>query len=81
MRVEASARPNGVEITVHNTGKGFIGPDPTKNGVGLDNVAKRLDLCYGPQSSLRIESDADGTTASFFVPSTALPMGVVEAAS
>lgn len=67
-----SARPKGagVAIQVSDTGPGFGASSETKGaGVGLDNVARRLRLCYGATAGLRIESgQGSGTAVGFEVP-------------
>lgn len=66
------ARPAGdsVEIQVSDTGPGFGMSSETKGaGVGLDNVSRRLRLCYGASAGLRIESSpGSGTSVGFEVP-------------
>ena len=67
-----SAQPSGdsVVIRVSDTGPGFGAPGETKGtGIGLDNVGRRLRLCYGPDAGLRIESSPrSGTSIGFDVP-------------
>jgi two-component system LytT family sensor kinase len=69
--LKAEQTANGVLISVADTGAGF---DQSKarssNGAGrgLENVRRRLVLCYGPQADLNIESTEAGTTVTFLVP-------------
>jgi signal transduction histidine kinase len=72
VRIRAAVSDNdGVLISVEDTGPGF--PDPSVespargHGVALANVARRLDLCYGP-SSLHIDSSPAGARVQFVVP-------------
>ena len=61
VRVRISTRSGAIQVTVQDSGPGFgEAPDSTRTGagVGLDNVARRLDLCFGPEAALRVESDA-----------------------
>ncbi|MGH7487569.1 MAG: hypothetical protein ACREMY_18490, partial [bacterium] len=37
-------------------------------GVGLQNVKRRLELCFGARSDLVIDSSTAGTTVRFSVP-------------
>jgi len=69
IRIEAVHETGGVRVSVADTGPGF-GATATNSGagVGLDNVAQRLRLCYGPGSALSIDSSPDGTRVSFFAP-------------
>jgi two-component system LytT family sensor kinase len=74
VRVEVSARNGAVRVMVRDSGPGFAAASSTRTGagVGLDNVARRLDLCFGAEAALNVESDSSGTTASFLIPA-ALP--------
>jgi len=47
------------------------------NGVGLANVRRRLALCYGNESCLRISSGEDVTAVRFSVPATRLKEAAV----
>ncbi len=64
IRVEAREENGGFRITVSDTGTGMSGAKG--NGVGLDNVARRLDLCFGAE--LDVKSSAEGTVVSFAIP-------------
>ncbi len=78
VRVEVSILNSGqdaaIRILVRDTGPGFAVESSTKMGagVGLDNVARRLDLYFGADAALNVQSDDSGTTASFLIPA-ALP--------
>jgi signal transduction histidine kinase len=67
----AEKTTDGVRITVEDTGVGFpaIRTEP-QNGtqMGLENVRRRLALCYGPVADLDIRSSAAGTIVAFFIP-------------
>ncbi|HEY1754225.1 MAG TPA: histidine kinase [Bryobacteraceae bacterium] len=72
VRIEARQRATGIlEIRVSDTGSGFAAPGT--GGIGLGNVARRLELCYGPGTGLDIESGSGGTTVSFAIPAALLP--------
>ena len=40
-------------------------------GVGLQNVRRRLEICYGPGATLRLAPDQQKTTAEICIPLTA----------
>ncbi len=72
-RVSVRARAMGgqVDIRVSDTGPGFGAvsvPSHAGHGVGLDNVRRRLHLCYGASGELQIESSPAGATVGFRVP-------------
>jgi LytS/YehU family sensor histidine kinase len=72
LRVEAHER--GASIRVEDTGYGFqrsMGMKSAGLGVGLDNVRRRLQLCYGPGADLFITSSETGSCVEFLVPPTA----------
>ena len=72
VRVEAHLKkstgdsPGRLRITVRDTGAGFAA-SAVKPGVGLDNVRRRLELCYGPSAALEMESNRTGNHAGFAV--------------
>jgi two-component system LytT family sensor kinase len=69
--VKAENVPVGLRITVEDTGLGFERSRTQSQqgaGSGLENVRRRLALCYGPDSDLQIESSEAGTTVTFLIP-------------
>ena len=69
--VTAQADDERVLIEVRDTGLGMGNPgNPHRSGagVGLNNVRRRLQLCFGTESDLVIESDPTGTRVRFAVP-------------
>ena len=79
VRLEAAVDERGVlRVSVSDTGRGFQAT--AKSGVGLDNVSKRLQLCYGPEARLEIQSDARGSIVSFAAPSGSMAGRAVEVA-
>ena len=46
-----------------------MSPETTDGaGVGLANVTRRLELCYGPEAKVILGSDAMGTKVQFSIP-------------
>lgn len=71
VRLEVRKTESGLRVAVHDTGGGFAASqsrDSSGAGVGLDNVRRRLRLCYGPQARLEIKSGSAGSTVSFRIP-------------
>ncbi len=72
VRLDARFDSHGaLQVTISDTGGGFVDHDGSK-GVGLDNVTRRLQLCYGVEARLQILSNSGGSSVSFFVPATAM---------
>jgi two-component system LytT family sensor kinase len=68
VKVAIHRREREIRIVISNSGP-FRQPAPDNgNGIGLMNVRKRLSLCYGAESQLKIESGEDHTEVSFTVP-------------
>ncbi|MFN3323586.1 MAG: histidine kinase [Bryobacteraceae bacterium] len=70
VRLTVATDPAGLRILVEDTGRGFQpeAGDGKGHGVGLDNVKRRLQLCYGPEANLSVESGPDGTRIWFLAP-------------
>ena len=59
------------------TAPGFHPPGRGENGQGLDNVWRRLRLCYGEQGRLQVQSAAGRTKVGFRVPLEEQPAAVL----
>ena len=71
VRIEARRTAAGdLAIRVSDTGAGFA--KPGTGGIGLENVARRLELCYGSQAQLDIQSGPEGAAVSFAIPASAI---------
>jgi two-component system LytT family sensor kinase len=72
LRLRAQAEGDFVYISIQDSGSGLrrAGEESRKpgTGVGLSNVGKRLELCYGPDCDLSIDSSSNGTRVQFRVP-------------
>ncbi|MCU1337686.1 MAG: signal transduction histidine kinase, LytS [Bryobacterales bacterium] len=67
IQIHAGIDANGsLVISVRDTGPGFSKSNRT--GVGLENVERRLELCYGGDARLTIESSASGSEVSVRIP-------------
>ncbi len=72
VRIAASIDAAGaLRVAVRDTGGGFKPKE--KSGVGLDNVSRRLQLCYGSEARLKIDSSEHGSEVSFLAPAVSAP--------
>jgi len=74
VKVRAYLEDSRVVVEVQDSGPGFhpgAGKPSTGAGVGLENVRRRLRLCYGDASALAIQTPpGGGTLAGFTIPVT-----------
>jgi LytS/YehU family sensor histidine kinase len=72
LNVIAKVRDGQLFVEVRDSGAGeALSPrthDRSGSGVGLANVRKRLQLCFGTRSELVVESSPDGTRVHFAIP-------------
>jgi two-component system, LytTR family, sensor kinase len=71
LQLTAVASDGHVFICVSDTGPGMNaanGSSKNGGGVGLANVRRRLQLCFGPEADLAIQSSPEGTRVEFAVP-------------
>ena len=80
VRLRARLDHNALHVTVSDTGPGFRPAGGEKSGVGLENVTRRLQLCYGADSQIQIQSDSAGSSVSFSIPVNIGAPRIVEAA-
>jgi signal transduction histidine kinase len=66
VRVEAAIEGRELRVRVTDTGPGFA--PAARDGVGLENVRRRLALCLGESARLEIERRDGATCAGFRVP-------------
>jgi two-component system sensor histidine kinase AlgZ len=67
IQISASIGSEGaLLISVRDSGPGFSKANRT--GIGLENVERRLELCYGGDARLTIESNGSLTDVSVRIP-------------
>jgi len=66
--VEIRMEGDGVSVAVRDDGVGFDAGAGSESGHGLQNVRRRLELCYGEAARFEIESSPKGTRATFQAP-------------
>jgi two-component system, LytTR family, sensor kinase len=71
VRIETKVDGGNLNVRVSDDGSGFAEsptPDDGSPGIGLENVRRRLRLCYGPDAHLEIVSGNGPTCVGFRVP-------------
>jgi sensor histidine kinase YesM len=56
-------------VVVENSGSATV-DDRSGAGIGLRNVRRRLEICYGSAANLDLAFDAEKTTAEISIPLT-----------
>jgi hypothetical protein len=79
VRLRARLEQGALHVIVSDTGAGFRASGGSKSGVGLENVSRRLELCYGAEAQINIQSDAAGSSVSFSIPVSVSPARPLEA--
>jgi LytS/YehU family sensor histidine kinase len=73
LRLTAEMKADGLTVSVEDSGAehtATMAPfsRTTGNGVGLTNVTRRLELCFGPEAGVTMERGAFGTRVQFSIP-------------
>ncbi len=75
VRIRSELRGEQLRISVENSGSG-VPTDTAGTGTGLQNVRRRLEICYGPTAGLTLTLGSVRSVAQLEIP--AVRMGVVE---
>ena len=73
VRIAATHNQDGLRVTVENSGASDAPASPGA-GVGLQNVRRRLEICYGGASDLHIEFQPETTIVELRIPHTTAPV-------
>jgi hypothetical protein len=67
--LRATILDDELRIFVEDNGLGLdASTDNSGSGVGLANVRRRLQLCFGPDADILIDSSSEGTKVQFAIP-------------
>ncbi|MFZ1146159.1 MAG: histidine kinase [Bryobacteraceae bacterium] len=72
VRIHGELLDGQVRITVENSSSGDAAGSPG-TGVGLDNLRRRLEICYGPAAYLRLAFNPLSAAAELSVPAARTP--------
>lgn len=67
LRIRAELTGDNLLVRVENSASG-PGANSANPGVGLQNVRRRLEICYGPPARLALSIGPDWTTAELSIP-------------
>jgi len=70
IRIHGEMRDGQIHVLVENSYSGDAVGSPGA-GVGLDNLRRRLEICYGPAASLRLAFNPGTTSAELSIPTAA----------
>ena len=70
VRIRGELERGQMRILVENSSAGDAAGNPG-TGVGLDNVRRRLEICYGPAAGLRLVFNPGTTVAELSIPAAA----------
>jgi Histidine kinase len=62
--VTSDASGQRLAITVRNTGAHLVRHSSSEQGIGLENVRRRLECYFGREASFRLATDTDGSTVA-----------------
>jgi two-component system LytT family sensor kinase len=71
VRLDITSRRDVLTVTVSNSGECdsiTLTAAGAQGGIGLANVRRRLELCYGDESSFQTEVEDGVTTVGFAIP-------------
>jgi two-component system, LytTR family, sensor kinase len=74
VRIAAIHGPDGLRVMVENSGAPLAQSAPGA-GVGLENVRRRLAICYGAGSDLRVDFQPDTAVVELHIPSAPAQVG------
>jgi LytS/YehU family sensor histidine kinase len=67
VRIEGELRGDELHLLVENS-SGGAAAETSGTGVGLQNVKRRLEICYGPKAVLRLIPNPQNTMATLSIP-------------
>jgi hypothetical protein len=67
LRIRAELNGGDLSVRVENSGSGEAAGN-SGSGVGLRNVRRRLEICYGPPAALTLSVGAEWSTAELRIP-------------
>ncbi len=70
IRIDAHVNEHGaLQVAVRDSGTGF--QKSGRDGIGLENVERRLELCYAGKARLEIQSSTNGSEVTITIPELA----------
>jgi LytS/YehU family sensor histidine kinase len=69
VRIQVELGREEVAIIVENSSLGAVA-ETAGTGLGLQNVRRRLEICYGPKAVLSLTPNPQNTTATLSIPIT-----------
>jgi LytS/YehU family sensor histidine kinase len=72
VHVQIELRGEELRIAVENSRRNTATAEGAGTGIGLQNLRRRLEICYGPGATLRLEPDSRKTTAEIRIPLAAV---------